>query len=74
MLSICDVVINHTANDSPWIQDHPECAYNLENSKHLRPAYLLDIALYKFSIEVGKGLWENRGIPTEVTTEDQLQV
>lgn len=74
MLSICDIVLNHTANESPWLREHPECTYNLQNCPHLRPAYLLDLTLYKFSLEVSKGLWEFSGVPAEVNCDEHLQV
>ncbi|KAG5898798.1 hypothetical protein JTB14_011008 [Gonioctena quinquepunctata] len=72
MTSICDIVLNHTANESKWIQDHPEVTYNCLNCPYMRPAYLLDAALHQFSLDVKKGLYEDRGITSEVNTEEHL--
>lgn len=74
MLSICDIVLNHTANESPFLLSHPECTYNCINSPHLRPAYILDAALFELTIQVAAGEWEFKGIPTVVDTEDHLNV
>ncbi|CAL1548001.1 unnamed protein product [Lymnaea stagnalis] len=72
VMSLSDLVYNHTAKDSPWVWQHPECAFNLENSPHLRPAYIMDRIFEHFSLEVSKGLWEKDGIPKSVNSEDHL--
>ncbi|KAI8337988.1 glycogen debranching enzyme [Chlamydoabsidia padenii] len=52
ILSLSDVVWNHTSNDSAFLLDHPEAGYNLSNSPHLVPAYELDTALVLLSGEL----------------------
>ena len=74
MLSMTDLVFNHTANNSDWLQDHPECGYNLENSPHLKPAYLLDRILHHFSMEVAEGKWKKRKIFPIIDSHVQIQV
>ena len=74
VLSLTDLVFNHTANESPWILEHPECAYNVVNSPHLKPAYLLDRAIWLFSEEIAKGVWEKSGIPSALSSEEHLNV
>jgi glycogen debranching enzyme len=74
MLSLTDLVFNHTANESPWLLEHPECSYNMINSPHLKPAYLVDRILWHFSLEVSEGKWDSNGVPAELKTEAQLQV
>ncbi|ORY09293.1 glucanotransferase domain of glycogen debranching enzyme-domain-containing protein [Clohesyomyces aquaticus] len=70
MLAMTDVVWNHTANNSKWLQDHPEAGYSVETSPWLRPALDLDTALVKF----GKDL-RVLGLPTKLTTvEDLLKI
>jgi len=74
VLSLTDLVLNHSANDSKWLQEHPECGYNLCNSPHLKPAYLVDRILFHFNVEVTNGKWKHKGIPAEVCEEQHLQV
>ena len=83
MISLADVVWNHTAIDSPWLLEHPEAGacwrpasyyqwipwpspwtepqphlsatwagYNLENSPHLKAAFILDTAILDFSVVI----------------------
>lgn len=41
--------MNHTANNSEWIEKHPSATYNTKDCPHLNSAYLLDKALSDFS-------------------------
>jgi glycogen debranching enzyme len=67
LLSLTDIVLNHTANNSQWLQEHPEAGYNLTTAPWLESAYLLDTKL----LELGSKL-EQLGLPTEVKSLDDL--
>lgn len=68
LLSLTDVVFNHTASDSEWIREHPDSGYNAETAPHLRSAIELDIALSEFSDKL-----VDLGLPTEISCENDLQ-
>ncbi|XP_034028557.1 glycogen debranching enzyme-like [Thalassophryne amazonica] len=72
MVCITDVIYNHTAADSEWIHLHPECGYNLVNSPHLKPAWLLDRALWHLGCEVADGKYAEKGIPALIQNEEQI--
>lgn len=49
ILSMTDIVLNHTANNSVWIREHPDVGYNEETAPHLISAMELDSLLLHFS-------------------------
>jgi glycogen debranching enzyme len=74
VLSIVDVVWNHTSFDTPWLIQHPEAGYNLFNSPHLRPAYKLDSVIYQFSCEIANGQWISHGIHPHISSEHDIRL
>lgn len=72
--SICDIVLNHTANESEWLQEHPESTYSCHSMPHLRPAFLLDAILGWVTNDTIAGNLESVGVPKLVETEEHIQV
>lgn len=72
--SICDIVLNHTANESKWIYENPEASYSSFTTHHLRPAILLDAMLAQVSADVAAGLLTTVGVPEVIENDDHLQV
>jgi glycogen debranching enzyme len=67
LLGLTDVVWNHTANNSKWLQEHPEVGYNVSTAPWLRSALELDTALLEFSYNL-----ETHGLPTTLKSVDDL--
>jgi glycogen debranching enzyme len=67
LLAMTDVVLNHTAHNSKWLEEHPEAGYNVETAPWLESAYELDTALLKFSDDL-----HSLGLPTDINTVDEL--
>jgi glycogen debranching enzyme len=68
LLSMTDVVWNHTANNSKWLEAHPDAGYNLKTAPHLRAPYELDTNLLEYSASLA-----SRGLPTHLANEGDLQ-
>jgi glycogen debranching enzyme len=68
ILCVTDIVWNHTSCDSEWLYRHPEAGYNLKTAPYLRPAYVLDQALFEFSI----ALEQTNGTIANMETEIEL--
>ncbi|EDO18360.1 hypothetical protein Kpol_1013p31 [Vanderwaltozyma polyspora DSM 70294] len=67
ILSLTDIVFNHTANNSQWLREHPEAGYNHVTAPHLIAAMELDEALLEFSKEL-----KHLNYPCSVESEDDL--
>lgn len=70
---IIDLVDNHAANDCSVSKDHPESAYNLLHSPHLKPAVLLDSILMQFTEDCQAEKLLAKGIPPQIR-EHHLQL
>ncbi|KAH7097576.1 glycoside hydrolase family 13 protein [Auriculariales sp. MPI-PUGE-AT-0066] len=68
LMSLTDVVLNHTAQNSDWLLDHPEAGYSPFNSPHLIPAFELDDCFVKFASNLS-----SRGLPTSIDSERDLE-
>lgn len=67
LLGLTDVVWNHTAHNSKWLQEHPEVGYNVSTAPWLRSALELDTKLLEFSRDL-----KSLGLPTNLETVDDL--
>lgn len=69
LLSLTDVVWNHTADNSEWLRDYPDAGYNTETAPHLKSAIELDTALLEFSDKL-----DELDLPTEVKSPEDISV
>lgn len=69
MTSVTDIVLNHTANETPWLLENPDVAYNLINSPHLKAPFLFDRALYQVTVDIESGKLPG---PKEITSEHDI--
>ncbi|KAI0305846.1 glycoside hydrolase family 13 protein [Multifurca ochricompacta] len=69
LLHLTDVVLNHTASNSRWLEEHPESGYSPLNYPHLVPALELDNAIIEFSASL-----KDYGLPTEVKSMDDIEL
>ena len=68
LLPFSDVVWNHTADNSPWLLEHPEAGYNVQTAPWLEPALLLDDALLRFGNELA-----DHKLPTYIKSLEDLR-
>lgn len=56
------------------MREHPECGYNLVNSPHLRPAWVLDRALWHLTTRIAEGRYKAKGLPADIANKSHLNV
>ena len=67
LLGLTDIVLNHTANNSKWLEEHPEAGYNVETAPWLESALELDTALLKYGEQL-----KQLGLPVNIKTPQDL--
>jgi glycogen debranching enzyme len=70
--AIVDVVLNHISAGSHVLEEHPEYAYNLDNSPYLRVAYELDKGLEEFSKNLANRRVTGYTSGSQIKTEQDL--
>ena len=68
LLGLTDVVWNHTANNSEWLESHPQAGYNIETAPWLESALELDTALLKYGNDLTA-----LGLPSDLKNVDDLK-
>ncbi|KAF7540894.1 hypothetical protein G7054_g998 [Neopestalotiopsis clavispora] len=68
LLSLTDIVLNHTANNTKWLEEHPDAGYNLTTAPWLESAYILDTKLLEFGFKL-----EELGYPSEFKSVEDLE-
>jgi glycogen debranching enzyme len=69
LMSLTDVVLNHTADNTVWLEEHPEAGYSPFNTPHLMPALEIDDAMIEFS-----GSLEANDLPTTIKSEADIDM
>ncbi|RDA88725.1 hypothetical protein CP532_4041 [Ophiocordyceps camponoti-leonardi (nom. inval.)] len=67
LLSLTDIVLNHTADNSPFLHHHPEAGYNLSTAPWLESAFVLDTELLQLSQNLA-----SMGLPVQLKSTDDL--
>lgn len=67
LLGLTDIVWNHTANNSHWLELHPEAGYNIETAPWLESALELEDALLDFGTKL-----QSHGLPTILHNAEDL--
>ncbi|KAI0177104.1 glycogen debranching enzyme [Pestalotiopsis sp. NC0098] len=68
LLSLTDIVLNHTADNTKWLEEHPDAGYNLTTAPWLESAYILDTKLLEFGSKL-----QELGYPNEFKSVDDLE-